>query len=177
MATVVNGERQPFGPIINDITGLAITRRQIGGEGICRWKMLMNSMHLDGHWNCVEYVVIEPGASVGEHVHVRTEEIYYIIEGNAVMKIEGVEHDVRAGDLITTPIGCSHAIANRSNEDMHFFVTEVFPGQGPASPSMQTNLRNAAAELPGGHRAVECDLRPHFTGDWRSFSLIELDPG
>jgi mannose-6-phosphate isomerase-like protein (cupin superfamily) len=176
MATVVRGERRPFGPICADTSGLAVTHRQVGGEGVCRWKMLMNGMHLEGAWNCVEYVVIEPGGSVGEHVHLRTEEIYYILSGRAVVTMDGVELDAVPGDLVTTPIGSSHAIANRTAVDMAFFVVEVFPGEGPAA-------RPAHVHVPGLRTGgepsgvAEVDLTPHFTGDWRRFRLIELAGG
>jgi mannose-6-phosphate isomerase-like protein (cupin superfamily) len=176
MATVVRGERRPFGPICNDTSGLATTHRQVGGEGVCRWKMLMNGMHLEGDWNCVEYVVIEPGGSVGEHVHVRTEEIYYIVSGRAVVTMDGVELDAVPGDLVTTPIGSSHAIANRTDEDMHFFVVEVFPGDGPAAAPAHVHVpdRCTDAALLG---STEVDLTPYFTGDWRRFRLVGLPGG
>src|SRR5580704_14228415 len=127
MATIVRGEHRAFGPIVNDVSGLAETRRQVGGEDVCRWKMLMNGMHLEGQWNSVEYVLIEPGASVGEHVHARTEEIYYIVSGQAVVTVDGAEIMTGAGDLITAPIGTTHSIANRGPEDVRFFVVEAFP--------------------------------------------------
>lgn len=176
MGTIVRGERRPFGPIINDTNGLAITTGQVGGEGVCRWKMLMNGMHLEGEWNCVEYVVIEPGASVGEHVHTRTEEIYYIISGKAVMTMDGDEFTCVAGDLITTPIGSSHSIANRSEADMHFFVVEVFPGEGTAAPPARIHMpkldQNGASD-----NSINVDLRPYFTGAWSRFRLLELETG
>lgn len=173
MGTVVRRERRPFGAIANDTRGMAITHGQVGGEGVCRWKMLMNGMHLEGNWNCVEYVVIEPGGSVGAHVHMRTEEIYYILRGTPVVTVNGVEHPCRPGDLVTTPIGCEHSIANRTGEDMHFFVVEVFPGEGPPSPSVQVNV----PALAGDGGSVDVDLTPHFTGDWRRFRLLEIPPG
>ncbi|MEU3415662.1 cupin domain-containing protein [Streptomyces sp. NPDC006658] len=176
MATVTRGERRPFGPIANDTSGPAVTHRQVGGEGVCRWKMLMNGMHLEGEWNCVEYVVIEPGGAVGEHVHLRTEEIYYIVSGRAVVTMDGREIEVGAGDLVTTPIGSAHSIANRGEEDMHFFVTEVFPGEGPSASPARLHVPDL---LPAGAgvRAAHVDLTPYFTGDWRQFRLLEVPAG
>jgi quercetin dioxygenase-like cupin family protein len=177
MGIVSRGERRPFGPITNDTSGLAITNRQVGGEGVCRWKMLMNGMHLEGAWNTVEYVVIEPGASVGEHVHARTEEIYYIVSGRAVVTTDGIAITCVPGDLITTPIGTSHAIANTTSEAVHFFVVEVFPGTGTAAePSTRIHVPGRSAAGPDGASA-DIDLRPYFTGDWHRFRLRELAPG
>ncbi|WP_374776147.1 cupin domain-containing protein [Streptomyces sp. NBC_01310] len=175
MATIVRGERSPFGPIINDISGLATTHRQVGGEGVCRWKMLMNGMHLEGEWNCVEYVVLTPGAGVGEHVHMRTEEIYYIVRGQAVVTMNDVELHAGPGDLITTPIGAAHSIANRTDEEMHFFVIEVFPGEGPAAEPAQLNVPARLPDADGVRRAT-VDLHPYFTGAWHSFTLWDI-PG
>ncbi|MDH2393861.1 cupin domain-containing protein [Streptomyces sp. HNM0663] len=176
MATIVRGERSPFGPIINDTSGLATTHRQVGGEGVCRWKMLMNGMHLEGEWNCVEYVVLTPGASVGEHVHMRTEEIYYIVRGQAVVAMNDVELHAGPGDLITTPIGAAHSIANRTDEEMHFFVIEVFPGEGRAAEPARLNVPAILPDADGVRRAT-VDLRPYFTGDWHSFALLDLPGG
>ncbi|KAF4407960.1 cupin domain-containing protein [Streptomyces lycii] len=176
MATIVRGERSPFGPIINDTSGLATTHAQVGGEGVCRWKMLMNGMHLEGEWNCVEYVVLTPGASVGEHVHMRTEEIYYIIRGRAVVTMNDVELHAGPGDLITTPIGAAHSIANRTDEEMHFFVIEVFPNEGPAAEPAQLHVPSLLPEAGAARRAT-VDLRPYFTGDWHSLTLLDLPGG
>lgn len=173
MATIVRGERRPFGPIINNTTGMATTCRQIGGRGLCRWKMLMNGMHLEGQWNCVEYVVIEPGGSVGEHVHVRTEEIYYIVSGQAVVTMDGIEFICIAGDLITTPIGSAHSIENRTTDEMHFFVVEVFPGDGSAAPPARIHVPGLS-KVQGDGNSIDVDLTAHFTGDWLRFRLLEL---
>lgn len=179
MGTIVRGERQPFGPIINDTSGLAATWRQVGGAGLCRWKMLMNGMHLEGTWNCVEYVVIEPGAVVGEHVHVRTEEIYYIVSGSGIVTMNDTETRVTPGDLITAPIGAAHSIANSGSEDLHFFVVEMFPGQDTAGAAAKPAALHVPDQLPdgGGCRRADVDLTPHFTGDWRRFSLVEVPAG
>ncbi|MDQ2881588.1 MAG: cupin domain-containing protein [Actinomycetota bacterium] len=183
MTAVTRGRRRMFGPISNDTRGLGVTRHLVGGEGACRWKQLLNGMHLDGQWNCVEYVIIPPGCSCGEHLHAETEEIYYIISGSAVMHIDGKRRQVRGGDLITTPIGTAHTIANHGDEDMHFFVVEVFPGSKsgggpehiPIRERMTTRQVYRGAAQPV--RLARVDLTGYFTGDWHSFSVLELPPG
>lgn len=172
-----------YGPIVNDITGMGITHELIGGEGTCRWKQLINGMHLTGPWNCVEYVVLPPGSSCGEHVHRATEEIYYILAGSAVMHIDRERVEVEAGDVITETLGAAHTIANHGVRDMEMYVIEVFPGDGEAGAPRRLPLgreliptsgfRGSTRELP--HRTV--DLAPYFSGAWGSFSVVELPPG
>jgi mannose-6-phosphate isomerase-like protein (cupin superfamily) len=171
-----------YGPIINDTAGLARTFRQIGGSGTALWKQLAYGAHLQGDWNTVEHVTLLPGAGVGEHTHTRTEEIYYIISGEATMRMNGDLHRVGAGDLITTPIGGRHCIDNTGDQDMVFYVTEVFPGAGPAKDPLFVNMADRIEEVEGfrgcadSARVSSLPLTELFTGPWRAFSEIRLDP-
>jgi len=169
-----------YGPIINDTSGQATTIQQIGGAGIARWKQLCYGAHLQGAWNTVEHVTLLPGASIGEHVHDRTEEIYYILSGRAEMRMNAEVHQVRAGDLITTPIGARHAIENSGDDDMVFYVTEVFPGtEPPKAPrflTMAESLESVAGfrDSPAPVLVSGARLTDTFTGPWRAFHEIRL---
>lgn len=172
-----------YGVIFNDASGLGEVDHLVGGTGSCRWKTIINGMHLPGAWNVVEYVVIPPGASCGEHQHTATEEIYYILAGSAEMHINGAPVQVRAGDLITCPIGTTHGIANHGDADMHFFVVEVFPGNGPSPEAERIPVHDRLRYAVGyrGYygddlRVGQVDLARHFTGPWRAFSEIEIPP-
>lgn len=154
-----------YGVIRNDIVGLAITECQIGGQGRALWKMLMNGSHLVGAWNCVEYVVLDPGSSVGGHTHVRTEEIYYIIAGRPHMVINGEEYVFEAGDLITAPIGTHHAIRNDTNSAVEFFVVEVFPELDATQDFSYVNVESSGGKI---------DLQKMMPGYWRSFTKFDL---
>ncbi len=52
------------------------------------------------------------GRATKEHYHPKTEEIYYIIQGQGLMKIEGECCDVVVGDAIAIPPGQKHKIWN-----------------------------------------------------------------
>jgi hypothetical protein len=90
-----------YGPITNTIEGLGRTRALVGGEGVCHWKMLLYGMHLGHPWHTVEFVVIPPGASCGEHTHSDTEEIYYLLSGRATMYLDGTRW--RSPQAISSP--------------------------------------------------------------------------
>jgi mannose-6-phosphate isomerase-like protein (cupin superfamily) len=172
-----------FGPVVNEISGMGDTHELLGGVGRCRWKQLINGMHLNGPWNCVEYVVIPPGASCGRHTHLKTEEIYYILSGAAEMEVDGEPIDLSAGDLVTATIGTSHGTVNHTDEDMAFLVVEVFPGTNtPPSPMKVRVPDRPRVRLPATGEAeagVEhsINLETLFAGPWRSFTTIELAPG
>jgi mannose-6-phosphate isomerase-like protein (cupin superfamily) len=184
VSTLVHDQRRNFGVISNDVHGLGITRNLVGGTGTCRWKQLINGMHLEGGWHCVEYVVIPPGASCGHHVHANTEEIYYILSGEAVIEMNGEPMHAHAGDLVVTPIGATHSIANKGSEEMRFFVTEVYPHDHPGGDTpacipvlqrlaLREHYRNATIPV----NVASVDLASRFTGDWHAFSVVDIPAG
>ncbi len=172
-----------YGPITNTTVGMGTTRALVGGEGVCHWKMLLYGMHLGHPWHTVEFVVIPPGASCGEHTHSDTEEIYYLLSGRATMYLDGTPLEVSAGDLITTPIGSRHAIANHAGQDMQLFVVEVFPGAGAGGQPTHIALQQNIQEFPSLRgadcpiRAATVDLGALLTGSWRAFTVAAIPPG
>jgi mannose-6-phosphate isomerase-like protein (cupin superfamily) len=63
---------------------------------------------------------LPPGASTTPHHHPRTEEIYYILEGNGLMRIGDETRAVGVGDAIAIPRGQIHQITNRGENTLRF---------------------------------------------------------
>ena len=63
---------------------------------------------------------LPPGAKTTAHFHRRTEEIYYILEGCALMRIGQQSRAVRAGDAIAIPPGEEHQITNTGTDVLKF---------------------------------------------------------
>lgn len=60
------------------------------------------------------------GASTTGHHHVKTEEIYYVLEGEGVMQIGEEQSQVRMGDAIAIPPGAFHQITNTGKTVLKF---------------------------------------------------------
>jgi mannose-6-phosphate isomerase-like protein (cupin superfamily) len=60
------------------------------------------------------------GASTAPHYHPNTEEIYYILSGEARMRIGQEIAAVGPGDAIAIPPGLSHQITNTGREPLVF---------------------------------------------------------
>jgi len=60
------------------------------------------------------------GAQTAPHRHVKTEEIYYVLEGRGRMKIAKEERDVGPGDAIAIPPGAIHTIRNLGADTLRF---------------------------------------------------------
>lgn len=54
---------------------------------------------------------LEAGQSTQRHYHAHSEEIYLIVEGDAVLEIDGEMREVGPGDAILIPPGAWHELA------------------------------------------------------------------
>jgi mannose-6-phosphate isomerase-like protein (cupin superfamily) len=92
-------------PLLNRISMKIIRRENLKGiKGDCGdiWEM-------DGTDNAsVAYVKITD--KFKPHLHQKTEEIYYILQGRGLMTIEDEQEEVQAGDLIPIPKNKFHTI-------------------------------------------------------------------
>ncbi|MGH8907573.1 MAG: cupin domain-containing protein [Egibacteraceae bacterium] len=109
-----------------------------GTEGISQWKCLARRDSLFGPWEAVEWAWLPPGGVSGEHVHSRTEEIYFIVSGSGVMTIDGQTYPVSAYDLILTGLGTKHGLRNSGPHELSWMVIEV------AGPAMAAALYDQA---------------------------------
>jgi mannose-6-phosphate isomerase-like protein (cupin superfamily) len=55
---------------------------------------------------------IEPGGATVRHLHRDSEEIYYLVQGQADMELDGRHARVAAGDAVLIPPGSWHRIEN-----------------------------------------------------------------
>jgi len=65
-------------------------------------------------------VTLEPGATIGEHAHPNTEDLYLILEGRGVGLLNGERFPVGPGDLFLVKAGGTHGLINDSDEPLTF---------------------------------------------------------
>ena len=71
-------------------------------------------------------MTIAPGADGGAAEEHGGDQIVYVIEGEAVVRIDGHEHAAAAGTLVTIPAGANHHVRNPGTTPL-FFVTVYAP--------------------------------------------------
>ncbi len=86
-----------------------------GGEGDIYMKMLV-----DGK-NKFMYCTIPSGSSVGNHTHDTDMEIVYVLQGEATILFDGVEHTYTKGMAHYCQKGHGHSISNKGEEDLVSF--------------------------------------------------------
>jgi mannose-6-phosphate isomerase-like protein (cupin superfamily) len=68
---------------------------------------------------------LEPGQATERHYHARTEEIYFLLEGDGEMEIDGERRRVSPGDAVLIPAGARHQI--RADRSLRFLCCCVPP--------------------------------------------------
>ena len=63
---------------------------------------------------------LEVGGWLGHHRH-EPSEIYYVLQGEGVLTIEGEEHAVRSGTAVYVPSNSEHGIRNTGDGLLRFF--------------------------------------------------------
>jgi mannose-6-phosphate isomerase-like protein (cupin superfamily) len=63
---------------------------------------------------------VAPGATTTPHYHPRTEEIYYILEGEGQVRLGDETQAVGPGDAIAIPPGQVHSITNTGSSPLKF---------------------------------------------------------
>ena len=78
----------------------------------CGWRDRLIS-HEDRPLNPSAWVHAVDIDAAEPHFHRRATELYYVLEGDGVVVLNGVEHKVRKGSLVHIPPGVEHAARGR----------------------------------------------------------------
>jgi len=84
------------------------------GLGLVHAKTLATEEQMYRHARLFSQITVNPGCSIGYHMHEHEREFYYILKGEAVYSDNGQEVILHAGDVTATGHGESHGLENRS---------------------------------------------------------------
>lgn len=87
-----------------------------GGDGQVSIREILTKGEYKGSARLVGTITLEPGCSIGEHVHENEEEIFYIVKGTATYNDNGETVILNEGDSCLCLGGQKHSIANRMSE-------------------------------------------------------------
>lgn len=75
-----------------------------------------------------------PRATEQRHRHRRARQFFYVLSGHLTMELEGVRHDICAGEGLEVPPMSAHQARNDSGDDVHFLVVSQPPSHGDREP-------------------------------------------
>ena len=97
-----------------------------GGEGTVKITNFTDKEALCEKARLFGKITLEPGCSIGYHVHEGDCEIFHILGGSATYNDNGTETTVSAGDTTVTPSGSGHSIKNETNETCEILALIVY---------------------------------------------------
>lgn len=84
-------------------------------------KMKKNNLFTTSHMFCDVYC-FEPGQAQAGHSHAGSDKVYYVIEGQAQIRIGEEEHTVGPGAAALAPSGIAHAVTNPGPQRLRLLV-------------------------------------------------------
>ena len=101
------------------------------GDSCSGWRLIHNSRL------SVIQELMPPGTAEELHYHRHSQQLFYILAGEAFFEINGQHHIVRARQAIHVPSGSRHFIANKTKLKLEFLVISE-----PASNADRCLVRN-----------------------------------
>lgn len=92
-----------------------------GGHGRAHWEEVLAAGEMNGV-RAMAMLRLEPGASIGEHQHTDTEEVYLILEGEGVGLLDGARFPVGPGDAWVCRAGHTHGLEVAAAAPVHLLA-------------------------------------------------------
>ena len=86
------------------------------GQGCDGWHLLA------GHDLSVIEERMPPGTAEQRHRHARARQFFYVLEGEAVLELDGAPQRLRRCEGLHVPPGAAHQMRNESGADVRFLV-------------------------------------------------------
>lgn len=87
-----------------------------GGDGTVILNALTAAGTLPEHSRLISEIILNPGCGIGEHVHEKEAEFFYMLEGELTLTDNGAEMPFKAGECHFCYSGGSHAIKNTGDK-------------------------------------------------------------
>ena len=96
-----------------------------GGDGTVQLThFITGPAELEDKGRLFAKITLNPGCSIGYHVHEKDAELFYILIGTA--EYNGEMRTVSAGDVTICPAGTGHGIANRTDGVVELVAVIVY---------------------------------------------------
>jgi uncharacterized cupin superfamily protein len=107
---------------------------RMAGSGGCTWILARRALGTSAFgYNLVE---IEPGGALPEHDESASGqvEVYFVLDGEATVSIDGVERAAPAGTFASIEPGSARTLSNRSEAPVTALLIGVVPSEGYEPP-------------------------------------------
>lgn len=97
-----------------------------GGDGAAVVTDFVTKEELNNKGRLFGKIHLDPGCSIGYHVHEGESELFYILNGEPTYNDNGKEYVLKSGDTAIVSSGNGHAIANKTESPVDFIALIVY---------------------------------------------------
>ena len=73
----------------------------------------------------VKRIIVKPGGRLSYQYHHHRAEVWTIVQGVAVITLDGVDEVYKKGQVAQIPLGAKHRIQNQGTEDLVFIEVQM----------------------------------------------------
>ena len=103
-----------------------VNEKMRGGDGVTKIEHLLTADELNNKGRLFAKITLEPGSSIGHHVHEGEMEAFFIISGKAEYNDNGEILTLYPGDTTHTPNGAGHGIKSIGSMPLEFIALILF---------------------------------------------------
>jgi mannose-6-phosphate isomerase-like protein (cupin superfamily) len=96
-----------------------------GGKGTVGYKRALPPEVFYTNWSYLDQLLMPEGSSVGKKRHEGVEEVYYVVRGKGLARVNNESAEIHQGDAIPIHFNDVHSFENNSNEDLEMLVVGV----------------------------------------------------
>jgi mannose-6-phosphate isomerase-like protein (cupin superfamily) len=108
-----------------DRATLAPMQNYHGGTGTVKYRRALDADVFLTNWAYVDHLLIPPGASEGLHRHKGVEEIYYVLNGEGQVQVNGETASIHKGDGIPIRFNEAHSFINNGAADLELMIVGI----------------------------------------------------
>ena len=98
-----------------------------GGEGTgIAVSLIAGPEELNNKGRLFNRMTLNPGSSIGYHVHENDAELFYILSGTGVYSDNGTDVEVKSGDVAICETGHGHSFTNTGADALEFIAVIVY---------------------------------------------------
>jgi mannose-6-phosphate isomerase-like protein (cupin superfamily) len=97
-----------------------------------------------GKYGQLVLISLRKGEDLGDEIHPTTDELYYVIEGEGEIRLDGKAYAFGEHAVMLVPAGMRHDVVNTGKEDLKLFAMFTSPLY-PAGEMMMTREKALAA--------------------------------